>query len=38
LVKFGRLVGRLSTRAFDVGDETEVDELDHAVIGERRAL
>jgi len=37
-VKLGRLFGRLSTKAFDVGDETVDDEIDDAVIGERRAL
>jgi hypothetical protein len=36
--KLGRLFGRLSTKAFDVGDETEDDEIGDAVIGERRAL
>ena len=36
--KLGRLFGRLSTKAFDVGDETVDDEIDDAVIGERRAL
>jgi len=37
-VKPGRLFGRLSTKAFDVGDEIMDDEIDDAVIGERRAL
>jgi hypothetical protein len=37
-VKLGPLFGRLSTKAFDVGDETVDDEIDDAVIGERHAL
>jgi hypothetical protein len=37
-VKPGPRFGRLSTKAFDVGDETVDDETDDAVIGERHAL
>jgi hypothetical protein len=32
------LFGRLSTKAFDIGDGSVADEIDDAVIGERRAL